>query len=256
MVTDERGRRRFHGAFTGGYSAGYFNTVGSKEGWTPSTFKSSRSSKAAASASSNGSGSVGGGSGGGGQKRRVQTVEDFMDDEDRSDIGFAPKHVTATNDFALVEKKPAPVAPDGFLAGAVLSELVISTENSVGKRLLQRMGWREGQGIGPRMSSRPRNKAEKQSRWGDEHADGKTFAPEDVSIDSFAAKDNLHGIGYERVRACLFLPSVFFVLFLFLFLKRSIGWTLLSASSLTSTSQRTLTTVCNYVDACAMTTTC
>lgn len=25
-VTDEEGRRRFHGAFTGGYSAGYFNT--------------------------------------------------------------------------------------------------------------------------------------------------------------------------------------------------------------------------------------
>jgi hypothetical protein len=29
---DEKGRRRFHGAFTGGFSAGYFNTVGSKEG--------------------------------------------------------------------------------------------------------------------------------------------------------------------------------------------------------------------------------
>lgn len=27
-VTDEKGRRRFHGAFTGGFSAGYFNTVG------------------------------------------------------------------------------------------------------------------------------------------------------------------------------------------------------------------------------------
>lgn len=25
-VTDEQGRRRFHGAFTGGFSAGYFNT--------------------------------------------------------------------------------------------------------------------------------------------------------------------------------------------------------------------------------------
>ena len=41
-VTDEQGRRRFHGAFTGGFSAGYYNTVGSEEGWTPSTFKSSR----------------------------------------------------------------------------------------------------------------------------------------------------------------------------------------------------------------------
>lgn len=41
-VTDDRGRKRLHGAFTGGYTAGYFNTVGSKEGWTPSTFVSSR----------------------------------------------------------------------------------------------------------------------------------------------------------------------------------------------------------------------
>lgn len=32
-VKDEKGRYlRFHGAFTGGFSAGYFNTVGTKEG--------------------------------------------------------------------------------------------------------------------------------------------------------------------------------------------------------------------------------
>lgn len=35
-VKDEKGRyQRFHGAFTGGFSAGYFNTVGSKEGECP-----------------------------------------------------------------------------------------------------------------------------------------------------------------------------------------------------------------------------
>ena len=45
-VTDEEGRRRFHGAFTGGYSAGYYNTVGPLEGWQPSTFKSSRDKRA------------------------------------------------------------------------------------------------------------------------------------------------------------------------------------------------------------------
>ena len=32
VVRDAQGRIRFHGAFTGGFSAGYFNTVGSKEG--------------------------------------------------------------------------------------------------------------------------------------------------------------------------------------------------------------------------------
>lgn len=41
-VLDKQGRRRFHGAFTGGYSAGYYNTVGTKEGWSPAPFVSSR----------------------------------------------------------------------------------------------------------------------------------------------------------------------------------------------------------------------
>lgn len=46
QVRDEQGRRRFHGAFTGGFSAGYYNTVGTEKGWTPSTFQSSRDSRA------------------------------------------------------------------------------------------------------------------------------------------------------------------------------------------------------------------
>lgn len=75
QVRDEEGHRRFHGAFTGGFSAGYYNTVGSKEGvlhwdletwnygwifmalnfreliesfpgWTPQTFTSSRKNRA------------------------------------------------------------------------------------------------------------------------------------------------------------------------------------------------------------------
>ena len=74
VATDEQGRRRFHGAFTGGFSAGYYNTVGecraavpqpvlrragphaacaagSEKGWTPSTFKSSRGQKCPSAAS-------------------------------------------------------------------------------------------------------------------------------------------------------------------------------------------------------------
>ncbi|KAI2590170.1 GPATCH1 isoform 2 [Pan troglodytes] len=60
-VRDEKGRyKRFHGAFSGGFSAGYFNTVGSKEGWTPSTFVSSRQNRA---------------------DKSVLGPEDFMDEE-------------------------------------------------------------------------------------------------------------------------------------------------------------------------------
>lgn len=45
VVKDKHGRRRFHGAFTGGFSAGFYNTVGSLEGWRPTSFKSSRTEK-------------------------------------------------------------------------------------------------------------------------------------------------------------------------------------------------------------------
>lgn len=45
-VRDARGRQRFHGAFTGGFSAGFFNTVGSRDGFKPAAFVSSRSSRA------------------------------------------------------------------------------------------------------------------------------------------------------------------------------------------------------------------
>lgn len=46
IAVDANGKRRFHGAFTGGFSAGFWNTVGSLEGWKPQAFKSSRSEKA------------------------------------------------------------------------------------------------------------------------------------------------------------------------------------------------------------------
>ena len=45
-MRDERGRQRFHGAFTGGFSAGFFNTVGSRDGFQPTAFVSSRQSRA------------------------------------------------------------------------------------------------------------------------------------------------------------------------------------------------------------------
>lgn len=81
---DDQGRRRFHGAFTGGFSAGYFNTVGSRDGWRPQQFKSTRESKA---------GSV------------HQKPEDFMDEEDNSEFGIAPMGIRATEDFEEKKKE-------------------------------------------------------------------------------------------------------------------------------------------------------
>ncbi|KAI9862822.1 MAG: hypothetical protein M1824_000952 [Vezdaea acicularis] len=64
-VLDEQGRKRLHGAFTGGFSAGYYNTVGSKEGWTPSTFISSKKNRQKKD-----------------KEATHQRPEDFMDEED------------------------------------------------------------------------------------------------------------------------------------------------------------------------------
>lgn len=79
IAVDSNGRRRFHGAFTGGFSAGYWNTVGSKEGWTPQSFKSSRNEKASHS---------------------TQQADDFMDEEDVGEFGIAPQRIQTKDDFA------------------------------------------------------------------------------------------------------------------------------------------------------------
>ncbi|CAG9324433.1 GPATCH1 [Blepharisma stoltei] len=60
-VADERtGKRKFHGAFTGGFSAGYNNTCGSEFGFQPAQFVSSRKNR----------------------NQVKQQVTDFMDEED------------------------------------------------------------------------------------------------------------------------------------------------------------------------------
>lgn len=64
-VSDEKtGKRKFHGAFTGGFEAGYKNTCGSETGFTPAQFTSSRRSR----------------------QQVTQDVKQFMDDEDEMEI--------------------------------------------------------------------------------------------------------------------------------------------------------------------------
>ena len=152
-VLDERGRpMRFHGAFTGGFSAGYWNTVGSEEGFVPRKFVSSRSQKEEAEAAADAK-----------QKqkqmpKRSQRPEDFMDDEDVSEFGIAPRRLRAREDFA-----PASAQMDllsqflgeglrsaipGMRSLSQLDQLVVPVRDSIGLRLLRRLGWRDGHSIG------------------------------------------------------------------------------------------------------------
>lgn len=94
MAKDAQGRRRFHGAFTGGFSAGFFNTVGSLEGWSPSEFRSTRADKA---------------------KGKAQKPEDFMDEEDLGQFGIAPQTVRATEEYSTSKKRKRQVRFAPFL---------------------------------------------------------------------------------------------------------------------------------------------
>ena len=58
---DPFGNTRWKGAFTGGFEAGFKNTCGSKDGWTPSTFVSSVFNRA---------------------EKKDQNIFDYMDKED------------------------------------------------------------------------------------------------------------------------------------------------------------------------------
>ncbi|CAN4086190.1 unnamed protein product [Withania somnifera] len=132
-VTDEEGRRRFHGAFTGGFSAGYYNTVGSKEGWTPQTFTSSRKNRA---------------------EIKQQNLFNFLDDDEKAEMegrlgtsmqydtfGFTAGELARKQ--AAQEQKQRPSA----IPGPVPDEVVLPVTESIGITLLQKMGWRRGRSI-------------------------------------------------------------------------------------------------------------
>lgn len=97
--------------------------------------------------------------------------------------------------------------PQSSLASSIRN-LIPATEDSVGAKLLQKMGWRPGQGVGPRVSyarlkqqdartsstMRPASKPETV----DEEAAKHTFAPRDTQIPSYQAKGDFFGLGYSR----------------------------------------------------------
>ncbi|KAF1393321.1 hypothetical protein PFLUV_G00037870 [Perca fluviatilis] len=201
-VKDEKGRyQRFHGAFTGGFSAGYFNTVGTKEGWAPSTFVSSRQQKV--------------------EKKHHARPEDFMDEEDFGEHGIAPREITTSQEFsssrrdAAGEKARAVHAQAALIPGdTLLEELITPTRSSVGVELLKRMGWKEGQGVGPRTKRKARRQQTDGARGvygavlppaGSEESEDEeefapenvTFAPKDVTPVDFNPRLGLQGLGYR-----------------------------------------------------------
>ncbi|KAL4886548.1 hypothetical protein BJY04DRAFT_74752 [Aspergillus karnatakaensis] len=168
-VTDDRGRKRLHGAFTGGFSAGYFNTVGSKEGWAPATFVSSRQNRA--------------------KDAPKQRAEDFMDEEDIREAEEA-RNLQTNEEYSGFGS----TANDATRRGALM-DVFKATGDTIGVKLLKKMGWREGQGIGPKI----RRKANlgDLARPGDDADKTYLFAPENPPMVTFNRKTDHKGLGFE-----------------------------------------------------------
>jgi len=205
IAVDDRGRRRFHGAFTGGFSAGYFNTVGSKEGWEPATFKSSRQKRNEK------------------KDNNVMKPEDFMDEEDFADHGIAPRKLHTTNTFQSTEQELSlrkrqfqKQVDDGDISSSIpgglpLDDLIVAAKLSIGMTLLKKMGWKPGQGVGEKNTSQESFEMSSSKKvYGcplppqkECNIDRDNFihmlAPKDVQAVLFDNKDNMHGLGYSGI---------------------------------------------------------
>ncbi|GKU00960.1 dipeptidyl-peptidase iii [Fusarium langsethiae] len=169
-VRDERGRKRLHGAFTGGWSAGYFNTVGSKEGWTPSTFVSSRNNRQKD-----------------GTAQAQQRPEDYMDEEDLADAAESQK-VQTSHAFAGLGSSDQDTNSGGLMG------LLRAEGDTMGLKLLRRMGWKDGQGIGPKIRRSARLDTGQNNP---ETTETHLFAPDNAEMIRFIRKSDRKGLGHD-----------------------------------------------------------
>lgn len=145
--------------------------MGSKEGWTPSTFVSSRSNRYKDSKDS--------------KNGAQQRPEDFMDDEDIRDAEESKKLFTNEEYSGF-----GATAEDAKRKGALI-DLFRPSGETKGVQLLKRMGWRQGQGIGPKV----RRKL-KQDVGDDDDGEMHLLPPENPPLIAFVHKTDSKGLGY------------------------------------------------------------
>ncbi|KAK2663553.1 hypothetical protein Ddye_002127 [Dipteronia dyeriana] len=209
-VTDEEGRRRFHGAFTGGFSAGYYNTAGSKEGWTPQSFTSSRKNRA---------------------EVKQQNILNFLDEDEKTDLegksfGTSSQFDTfgfTAAELALKQAEKEQQQRPSAIPGPVPDELVLPATESIGVKLLLKMGWRRGRSIRDSQTDslyESRREARKallafssddaktqltDSEGGESHIESSVEQPANDDVQSSRStpvyvlnpKQDLHGLGYD-----------------------------------------------------------
>ena len=76
-------------------------------------------------------------------------------------------------------------------AGDLFDDLLRPKQDTIGTKILRKMGWREGQGVGPRVQRRLADEEQEE--------DGGTFtlAPVNIPTVILEPKKNVHGLGYD-----------------------------------------------------------
>ncbi|KAI1410751.1 DUF1604-domain-containing protein [Hypoxylon sp. FL1857] len=118
-----------------------------------------------------------------------------MDEEDLADAAEAQKLQTAQGFAGL-----GSTDEDGLMRrGGGLADLFRAQGETMGVKLLRRMGWKDGQGIGPKIRRKARldvggSKPDGAAQDGD---DTYLFAPDNVPMVSLVKKLDRKGLGYE-----------------------------------------------------------
>jgi G patch domain-containing protein 1 len=148
----------------------YFNTVGSKEGWTPKAFVSSRANRSKDKPDG-----------------QTQRAEDFMDEEDLA-AAAESRQLETTQNFAGIGDSGE--ANDEGLFG-----LFVTQEETMGVKIAQKMGWRRDQGIGRKVR---RNADLEDGASGSKDDPAHMFAPQDARIMSISKEEvRRKGLGYQ-----------------------------------------------------------
>ncbi|KAJ3268664.1 G patch domain-containing protein 1 [Terramyces sp. JEL0728] len=126
-VRDDQGRQRLHGAFQGGFSAGYYNSVGSKEGWQPKQFSSSRNARGDFN----------------------QTIHDYMDLEDIQEFGKDAISEFESLGSTANEMEKKRINNINRLYN-VVEDLVKSVDSGIGMRIMVEQGYHKGMTVGPK----------------------------------------------------------------------------------------------------------
>jgi G patch domain-containing protein 1 len=111
-----------------------------------------------------------------------------MDDEDIADAEEAQKLQTSTGFSGLGSTAEETSKRDAFM------DLVLPAGETMGVKLLQRMGWRPGQGVGPKIRRKARLAEEGDASGGTEEMH--LFAPENSKMIGFLKKNDQKGLGY------------------------------------------------------------